>query len=220
MILDFVSIELHIKLHKKSEKYNVIVSALWNHAIPVTINGVQTYTLSICDSLIYLCLHLDKHFRIGKVQFTSFNDITNLLEKFSATIDWTVFSETCQLYKCEVIVFKYIIMIHKYMNPYIPNEIIQHWGLLLNEKEEKLFIKYLKGYVGFIGNFTTHLKTLRSIQNKLDKVNYIWNVLFPLKMFMIERYKIKRPSLVFLYYPYRYYIGISRVVNQIRKKYN
>ena len=80
MVRDGVSVEIHVKLHSKTEKYNVLVPELWKNAVPTTINGINVYTLNTYDLLIHLCLHLDKHFQTGHVQFTCFNDITNLLE--------------------------------------------------------------------------------------------------------------------------------------------
>ena len=88
MILDGVSVEIHIKLHSDTEKYNLLVPDLWKNAVPTTINGINVFTLNTYDLLIHLCLHLDKHFQTGHVQFTCFNDITNLLERVSETLNW------------------------------------------------------------------------------------------------------------------------------------
>jgi len=107
-----VSIEIHIKLHAKTEQYHVIVSDLWKNAIPANLNGITIQALNANDLLIHLCLHLDKHFKVGHVQFTCFNDITNLLEKYSDRLNWTDFTDVCKLYKSEKVVFKYLLMVH------------------------------------------------------------------------------------------------------------
>jgi len=216
MVLHGVSIELHIKLHRKTEQYNIIIPSLWANAVPATVNGVQIQALSTYDLLIHLCLHLDKHFKVGHVQFTCFNDITNLLERVSEIMDWNAFTETCQLYKCESIVFKYIVLIHNYIHASVPVEIIQKHGVLLDETDEQLFIKYLKGFDGV--TLSGHFGYLKNVQSFSDKVRYLWGVLFPSKVFMVQAYQINHPWLVLFYYPYRYYIGIRGVVNYLKKK--
>jgi len=217
MILDGVSIEIHIKLHQKKEKYDLIVAELWKNAIHAILNGVSVSALNNQDLLIHLCLHLDKHFRIGHVQFTCFNDITNLLEKYSDTLDWEKLTASCRLYKCEEIVYLFIVMIHNYMHATVPIAIIDKYGYLLTQKDEQLFCKYLKGSVGNDSNvmLSGHFEYMKNTQNLSEKIRYIRDVLFPSKSFMLSRYQIKYPSLVMFYYPYRCYIGIRGVVNHI-----
>lgn len=219
MVFDGVSVEIHIKLHREDEKYNVLTSELWRNAMPTTINGTNVYTLNTYDLLIYLCLHLDKHFNKGHVQFTCFNDITNLLERCTDTLNWTKLIDTCKLYKCEEIVFKYIVMTNTYMQASIPINIIQKYNLLLTEKDELLFINYLKSIRNVPKNkLSLHFKYLKDNKKISDKIKYILDVLFPSQDFMIKKYKIKKQSLVFLYYPYRYYIGILGIVNHLKKR--
>jgi hypothetical protein len=222
MILNGVSIEIHIKLHVNTPKYNVIVAELWSNAQLAVINGFNAYTLNNYDLLIHLCLHLDKHFWNGKVQFTCFNDITNILEGYSDSLIWNKLLETCQLYKCENIVFKYIILVNKYMNAYVPANIIQKYFQLLTEKDEYLFCNYLKGNkfieINSEKTLSKHFSYLKKNQTLFNKVRYLRDVLFPSTAFMIYKYKIKHPSLVLFYYPFRYYIGVMGVMNYFKKK--
>lgn len=216
-ILQGVSIEIHIKLHHKTQKYQVITSELWKNAIPTTLNGIEVQALNTNDLLIHLCLHLDAHFRKGKVQFTCFNDVVNLFEKYSKTINWNEFSETCRLYMCEDIVFQYIVMVNKYMNATVPSDIIQKYSVLLTKKDEHLFYKYLMGNSYSNDYFTSHLKALKDVPSISGKVKYLSDILFPSKSFMVQTYQIKRPWLVLLYYPYRYYIGVRGVLKHLKK---
>ena len=220
MISNGVSVEIHIKLHSINEKYQLDIPELWNNSIPSILNGVQIRALNTTDLLIHLVLHLDKHFRVGHVQFTCFNDITNLLEKYSETINWSEFTESCRLYNCEEVVFKYLVMVNKYMNAAVPSDIIQKFSGLLTEKDEQLFCKYLKGHFAVPSQLllSGHFGNLKRVDNFPDQVRYLWGVLFPSKVFMIQAYQINRPWLVLFYYPYRYYIGIRGVVNYLKKK--
>jgi len=220
MTMNGVSVEIHIKLHKKREKYCLILQNLWLNSVNTNINGVNVLVFNINDLLIHLCLHLDKHFQSGKIQFTCFNDITNVLQKYSKTLNWNALNETCQLYNCKDIVFKYIVMVHKYMNATVPVDIIKKEGNLLTSKDEKLFSQYLKGNEVEASTLTlsSHFRYLRKNKKFIDKVSYLLDVIFPTIPFMVDKYRIKRPALVLFYYPYRYYIGIRGVMNYLKKK--
>jgi hypothetical protein len=217
MIKNGVSIEIHIKLHLKTNRYNILLPTLWTNSIPVTLNGVQIYTLSINDLLIYLCIHLDKHFQEGKVQFTCFSDITNILELYSETIDWIIFTNVCQLYNCEDVVFKYLVLVNKYMNAKLPIVVLNNYQSLLTIKDEQLFYNFLQGKFINLIPLSAHFRNLKLLQNFPEYIVYLWSVTFPPKAFMIQRYDIRRNLCVYFYYPYRYYIGIKGVINHLRK---
>jgi len=220
MLLNGVSIEIHIKLHRKTEQYNLFVPIVWKNAIPVIINGINVKAMNNNDLLIHLCLHLDKHVCGGHVQFTCYNDITNLLEKLANEIDWENFSEACRLYNCEKIVYKYIVMIYKYMNATIPIGIFRKYGYLVKKRDEQLFRNYLRGYKSETAKLklSAHFAYIKNLQKPSNKVRYLRDVLFPSKAFMIQTYNIKNNSLVLFYYPYRLYIGIMGVINHFRSK--
>jgi len=147
MVLNGVSIEIHIKLHRKGEKYNLLTSELWKNAVAVTVNKCNVLALEINDLLIHLCVHLDKHFQVGKVQFTCLSDITNVLNENEAGFDWGTFTASSQLYQSEEVVFKYIVLVNKYMNAPVPTDVIDKYNYLLTEDIEQLFFKYIKGLV-------------------------------------------------------------------------
>lgn len=220
MVMNGVSVEIHIKLHRDTEKYNLSIQEIWKNALPVTIHTTKLYTLNLNDLLIHLCVHLDKHFRGGNVQFTCFNDITNILDRYAAVIDWSVLTESCRFYNCEESVFKYIILINKYMNARLPDSIIQKYDYLLIEKDKILFCRYLQGYTANFSATPIHLGNLKQIESLPDKLVYLRDILFPPKVFMITKYKIKHSSLFFLYYPYRYFVGIKGLIPIIKKSFS
>jgi len=219
MVLDGVSIEIHIKLHAKTEKYHLLVAEVWKNAIPATINESKVLAFNIYDLLIHLCLHLDKHVRVGHVQFTCFNDVTNLLNEHRDEIDWQKLIQSCQLYNCENTVFEYIVLVNKYMNAPVPDAIIQQYSSLFIEEDEQLFLKLLGGYIGFQKSRSAHFNYLQNVESPLGKVRYVWNVVFPSKAFMIQKYKIQQPSRVLFYYPYRYFIAVRGMVYHIQNKF-
>jgi len=216
MILNGVSVELHIKLHKKNESYDLNINNLWLNSQVVNLNYSLVHALNQNDLLIHLCVHLDKHFKGADVQFTCFNDITNILCKYSNTMNWTVLVEACRLYKCEDVVFKYLLLVNKYMNAPVPSFIVQKYAYLLLEKDELLFFKYLGGYTGSFTAVPTHFQNLNKLETLSDQFRYIWDLLFPPKSFMIPKYNIKHHSLIPFYYPYRYFAGFKGIIRYIK----
>jgi len=218
-ILNGVSVEIHIKLFTESEGYDLNLDEIWKNAIPTVLNGIPVFTLGTYDLLIYLCLHLDKHFRQGRVQFTCFNDITNLLVKYSDTLDWAIFTETCRKYKCVDIVFPYFVLVHKYMNISVPDYIITKYGSLLTDSYENIFYRNLKGCACFIStrSVSVHLESLKHLSGFPDKTKYVLKVFFPPKTYMVQKYDIKPGSSVMVYYLYRFYIGVKKILFYIKR---
>ncbi|MDD4993334.1 MAG: nucleotidyltransferase family protein [Paludibacter sp.] len=218
MVCNDVSVEIHIKLHRKTERYNLALADLWNNALPIVIHKSPVYTFAFNDLLIYLCIHLDKHFRVGHIQFTCFNDITNLLDSNSESIDWHYFIESCEKYNCTDVVFKYLILCNINFNAPLPPAIMTTYSSLLTEEDQSLFEKYLVGYTGARNNITSHIINLNQLNTFSARFSYFAEALFPPKSFMIEKYNIQHPSLFLFYYPYRYYIGLKGFVYILRNR--
>jgi len=214
MVLAGVSVEIHIKLHRKTEKYDLKLTDLWKNVLPISINNSLVFTLNNNDLFIYLCLHLNKHFYGGHVQFTCFIDITNLLDKYTEEINWFDLIEACKNYNCEDIIFKYIVLINKYMNAPVPKSINQQYGSLLSKKDEQLFYKYLRGFSSlvFSNTVTAHFEDFKRLKKFSDKLRFLIVDLIPSKSFMISKYNIKRPKLALFYYPYRFWIGVRGIL--------
>ena len=212
MELNDISIEIHIKLHYNSEKYKLSLDKIWENAISVVVNGVQVKSLQVYDLIIHLCVHLDKHLKHGHLQFTSFNDVVNLLSKYADTLDWHEFIERCKLYNSELPVFNYLILINKYYHVVLPFYIIENYKNQLSENDEELFFKYLHGNE-FKNESKTivvrHWHSLKHLTTKSDFVKYLVDVLFPPKTFMLYKYSIKHAHWYWLWYPYRWGIGLK-----------
>ena len=222
MVKNGVSVEIHTRLHRISEKYDVNPDECWQNSIKTSINNIEFSTLELNDLLIYLCVHLDRHFRVGKMQFTCYYDILNLLDVNTDSFDWYTFINRCVFFKSEQVVLKYIVLIHIYFAPIIPKSIFQKYKIYLSSEEEERFIAYLHGFT-FVNvvksTVTDHLESLRKINTFSDYKKYIFNLLFPSKSFMIEKYKIKNTNLILFYYPYRYYIGFKGMTEFILFKF-
>lgn len=218
MVLNGVSIEVHVKLHQDNEKYRVGIEALWQNTQAAVINNAPVYALGLHDLLAHLCIHLDRHFYQGHVQFTCFSDITNLLDKHADTLDWEGLTGACEAYMCVSEVFRWVVLVQKYMNAPVPAEIIEKYGRLLTPADERLFVKYLHGYVGFTTGMHKHLGNFGYLDSLGERMRYAWEILFPSRSFMITKFNLTKPGVVYFYYPYRYFIGLRGLVKLIRKR--
>ncbi len=190
-ILNDVSVEIHIKLNHITEKYNLEINEIWKNIVPVKIFNLDLNVLEFNHMLIHLCVHLDRHLRIGHVQFTSFCDIVNILDIYSTNIDWNSFIMACDKFNCKDEVFKNIILVNKYFAAYIPKEVLRKYKPLLLEKDEELFVKYLKGISQrkeSVSGVPQHLDMLKSISQFSELITYLKRIIFPSKSFMIEKY--------------------------------
>ena len=146
MVLKEVSVEIHIDLHHRQEPYDLDVKKIIQCAEALTINHARVHVLELYDLLIYLCIHLDKHFKGGHVQFTSFCDITNLIDVKHPDMDWQKLEIRCRMYNCEEAVYKYIYLAHKYFHARLPEAVAREYSTYLSAQDEELFMQYLNGY--------------------------------------------------------------------------
>jgi len=262
MVRNEISVELHTKLHRVSETYHVSPESCMANSLPFSVQGTQAYGLNEYDLLIHLCVHLDKHFREGHVQFTCFMDISNLLEHYTDSFQWEVFLARCREFNCEAAVMKYLIMVHRFFNVTLSEEFIDAYSHLLTPSDEELFCKYLRGYTFEDEVKTavpTHIENLKNLNTISDVLTYLGHLLFPSKKFMVEKYglagsPVKRDveilhnqSVVgkkqhgvssektgnyqlsttnyklrfwWLWYPYRYAMGVKGLFYMLKKKKN
>ena len=234
MVLNGVSVEIHIKLHRFSKHYAIDVNSFIQRAVPVKLNSVNVSALELHDLLIHLCVHLDKHFRGGHVQFTSFSDLVNLLDKYAAEINWTLLKERCTENKASKVVFTYLMLVHYFYKATLPQIILDEYNHLLISADKELFVNYLRGVVLTKYHVSTHWGNFRRLKSFSDKIRFLIELIFPPKSFMMEKYTprplkgSKRMSGIgsplgirghfwWLWYPYRWYVGVKGVFKLIMR---
>jgi len=168
-------VEIHIRLQNTREVYQQNLKVVWRDAVPVETGHASSVQgalrLELSDMLIHACLHLDKHFVTSHVQFTSFNDIFNLLREIEERTKnqeprikteeiadfWQRFEAKCIQYNFADTVFRYLVMVRHY-------------------------------YGAPTSGTATHLLHLKALKNPVDFMRYVKGVVFPGKAFMIEKY--------------------------------
>ena len=205
-IKDNVSIEIHVKLeHKMNIEY------VFENKQFISIKNMNFFVLDFHDNLIHLCLHLDKHFKYGKVQFTSYVDITNILSIYANQIDWYLFEKRCYYYNCYELVLKYLLLISKYFVINLPVSITSKNSHLLTKIDESLFLNFLRDYVPFHTAIPSHFTNVKEYKSFYLKSKYIIKYLLPSKDFMIRKYNITNINYVYIYYLYRWLFAILAI---------
>ena len=217
MVRNDVSVEIHINLHRRQKPYSLDARKIIENSESLLINQLEVHVMELHDLLIFLCIHLDKHFTQGDVQFTSFNDITNLIDLHGEEIDWEKCISRCKEFKCESFVFKYLLLVNRFFNVPLPVSILQKYASTIGEQEEQIFIRYLNGFKKHPYGATTHLKNIAEIKDMGEKLRYLLKVVFPSRKFMTGSYTMKYPSLFWLYYPSRHWKGLKGLWRMVWK---
>ena len=215
MLLGDVSVELHIDLHNSRKPYRLDVNQIIGNAVPITLNHTPVKGMELHDLLLFLCVHLDKHFISGEVQFTGFADITNLLDMHAAGIDWQKLESSCISYNCVNNVYKYLLMAVRYFHAPVPEEVTGKYAGSLQAADEELFSRYLNGFRPKAYGTSTHLKNIAEMNSTSERIRYLLKVVFPSREFMARSYAMKHPSLFWLYYPTRHWTALKGVWKMI-----
>lgn len=243
MVYNGISVEVHIRLHQSSDTVQIDLNQLWAQSEPVILNGVEARKMDLHHQLIYLCIHLHKHFKKGHVQFTSFADISNLIDIHHQEIDPKKLADLCSNYQCTNEVYPYLRLVNEFCNVELQEEIKNHPSAQITDVTRELFIRYLNGYTfeeptnrSAVPEHIANLKKIRTIK---EFVQYFKDLAFPSKAFMIDKYNIdsREKSVVgslessenqpttnyrlkfwWLWYPYRWAVGVKGLLLTFKRR--
>jgi len=222
MTLNGVSVELHVKLHRGSEKYFVNIDRVFATKIPALINGDEVFALDSMHQIIHIAVHTHKHFEEGNVNFSSFMDLANLIDAVPDIFYSKSFEKLCELYGVTEVVFRYLLLVHEFFQlDKIPDFILDKYAKCIDKKHKYQFVRYLQGYKYTEVAKTAipgHVNNIRLLKGSNEKVKYLFDLFFPPKNFMIDKYKIRNEKLYLIYYPYRYLTIFSGLWHIISKK--
>lgn len=208
-----VAVEIHIKLHRTSRDYHFNIPAMLADAVPAVIYGIPAFALEPTDLVIHLCVHADKHFKMGHMQFTGYLDIINWLEK--PNLDLNKLLERCKIHQCELSVMNQLKLLSEFcgLNNLVDDE-FNLKNLSLTTFYKTRFLSILRGKK-IKGNY---LMALLNEYSRFGKpqffLRYIWDIIHPDKSFMIQRYKIKNPANYRVYYLVRYWEGLLALLKK------
>jgi hypothetical protein len=222
MYKDNMSVELHIRLHQQKESFCIDRDVVWQNAVEQQIAGRKVLVQDIYDLLIHLVIHLHKHFQKGHVQFTSFNDIVNILVLWK--FDWEQLDERLIQYNAVDEFYSYIMLISEYYNIVLPDTIKYSKKHLLSELLKNRFEDFFHGKIVEEKQenlVPVHLYNIKRLKSWNDYLHYFRDLLFPPKEFMVKKYNLisskgdKNAPLGFrgnfwwLWYLYRWGVGVK-----------
>ena len=105
--------------------------------------------------------------------------------------------------------FKFIVMTHKFYNATVPENILRKYEIALTEADEVLFVGYLNGVFPRQYHVGLHWQSICMTRGFGNKLHYLFDLIFPPKKFMLQKYNIQHPSLFWCWYPYRYWVGLK-----------
>jgi len=208
-----ISIEIHIKLHRTSKYYQLDIPTMLAEAIPVTIYGIPAHVLNPVDFLVHLCIHADKHFRDGYVQFTGYTDIINLIAQ--QPLDFDTFFERCEIHSCWQPFINQLRLLQLFCNASIPDEFQNKMNPTDNMEEIATFIKIFRSKKSLVATHKMIFHEIKRLKNPGIWLRYLWDVIHPDKAFMTHRYKIKNPANYRFYYLLRYLDGLKALLKLV-----
>lgn len=214
MVRAGIPVEVHEQLHSGFMFYSIDPEAFIRRAVKVLSGGKDILIPHPVDHLIFICTHLDRHFGQGAIQFTGYCDIVNLCDNREPAF-WEELIERAEVYQCTHIVMKHILMAQKYMHLAVPAGITTKYAGSLQPSDEKLLLRYLHGYRGFTSGMPKHFGNLRIQQGFSKQLSYLMHALFPPLSFMQNKFQLKNKTIAFLYYPYRWWLGVKGVTGVI-----
>jgi hypothetical protein len=214
MVKDGVSIELHTHIQVEYPDIAVNINDLWQRSIKAQIAGVDVSVFSYENLLLHLCLHIDEHFDDGTPQLYSYMDIAAVIETYA--IDWNALIDSCKKYNCTNRILRQMFLTHKYFNAQIPEDVLSIAKSYCDERIERLFIHYLQHQRKNIplGTTNRNIELLKNRKGFTDKCNYIIHDLFPTRSYMYGRYQIKKKYFLPVYYIYRLFTGIYKLIQE------
>jgi len=213
-----VEIHLDIATHYEANIRAIDSSRAWENALPATIAGIDNVlVLPLEELLIRLCLHASKHIYSGREGILMWwCDIAEVEKSYRGKIDWEYITRISKEYRIQAPVYHSLNFAREWLDAVIPENVLRELKpplLIISVEDFSRAIiegrQYLQAWVKSQASF---LGTVDGISNKL---RCTFRILFPTKEFMMHRYFLKRPILVYLYYPVRFFTGLRALCQLI-----
>jgi hypothetical protein len=176
----------------------------WDTARPASINGVSTLVLGPAALLIHLCGHLALHHAITGVLW--WHDVAEVLHCCRDDIDWPVLLSRTQQYGLVLPVRTVLTQVAEGWGAPIPSDVLRAlYAQEYSPEESRVFTRLTAAERPAGHRFWTDLTTMPGWRQRL---RFARTNLFPSATYMRQRYRIRHPLLLPLYYPYRWLRGL------------
>jgi hypothetical protein len=197
-----VPLEIHWSLFDSPYyQQRLDLEGLWAKAVRFQFGHTEALMLDPVSQLLHLCGHLMLHH--GGEDLLWEHDIAAFIEQFGATLDWSALLDRARDGDLVIAVQTLILRAAEEDGAPVPAEVVERLRRMRPSDDERRVTGYLTAAERSVAQrFWTDLASMSS------RLGYAWTHLFPSAEYMRERYHIRHPALVPLYYPYRWYRGL------------
>ena len=212
IINNAVRVEIHADIFTKAPYKTREMERVWETIIPLDLDGLETYTLSLEHQLLYLSFHLHKHIMSGVATLYWFCDIHEFIRHYQEEIDWNQFQTITE----SLGIASQIAALHDLL--------LRHWKMSIPENAvpfpdadvDKLGLKsaiFGNKSLGKQNFLPSRIRLLRNIKDEdgLGKgLYYLLRHLFPARSHIINRYNPKNQREIYRYYIFHCYWRFRR----------
>lgn len=194
-------LEIHCFITEVGSPFQIPVSELWEDARPQILNDNRLSLLAPEDLIIHLCLHAayDHLFDFG---LGALYDISQIIDHYGESINWDEVERRSNRWGANRCLLLALYFTKKWLNAVIPDKIFENFPIdkIVCIAEERLFIS------SETASMHPHYIQWRNRKNMRDKISYVFDVLFPSRDFMANRYiKPKHSKVIFSSYFFRFF---------------
>ncbi len=211
-------IELHRHVHSSFSHFNINIDDYWSRSVFCAFSGVNGRNFCVEDLLQHLCTHQYTHLISGQFRFSSFNDIVEMLLLHRDQIDWHLLYASSVQYNCLKELQQIMFLCQSYWNSNVPPFFFDGIASPINELES-VFLCALNGdqfgvqkALAKVQYQISNVIILSSFSGWKSKLRYVVDDVFPQKSYMVARYKMRYTFLLPIYYLWRIWIGLSKIV--------
>lgn len=190
---------------------------LWINASPVEIASADALILGPEDFLLHLCTHLDRHLHSdGISSLIWWHDIAELLKHYQKDLKWDYVIKTAKEHKVQGCVCRVLHVINSWIDGCIPADVLGQF----KSNSDIISIGDVMDSSGISmarQDQNKELDPTLSFMSKIprihDKIHYLFIAIFPCREFILCRYSVAKPELVYFYY----FRHIGEIVKRIAK---
>jgi hypothetical protein len=187
------------------------VDWFWETSLPLQIGRTQTWVLGPEAQTLYLCGHMLLHRGGAEYPWVLWtHDVAEVIVRYGERMDWELVLRRAQ--SCDLVLAVKRIL----------GQVSEEWGVPISadvlarlrdlrpsRQEIQVFAWRAPRRRSALQRFWSDMAGLPGSRFRL---RYLWHLLFPSWTYMRHRYQVSHALLLPLYYPYRWYRGLSGLV--------
>lgn len=217
-----INVEVHQSLFPAVPEINQIMANAWEQAVEVDFNGLRVMLLSLEYQFVFLSYHLDTHVDIGQFQLRLYVDLAEIAGRFRDKINWELLLELADKTRSRDKVLMNLYLVSRFFEIELSATVTKALEHLKMDKamyaarfEAQLLTGKSEENSAFVlGSLVSKVVKMKGFSNR---IKFISGRIFPSKAFMVQRYRLRYPSLYFLWYFRRLSEGLLRIGQSLNK---